>query len=47
LIKATLALNKKVADELSEKETYNILSNSLTPIPNAELAYKMATGLSK
>jgi 2-methylisocitrate lyase-like PEP mutase family enzyme len=45
LMKATLALIKKVADELSEKGTYQILSDSLTPSPDAVLAYKMATGL--
>jgi 2-methylisocitrate lyase-like PEP mutase family enzyme len=44
LMKATLALIKKVADELSEKGTYNILLDSLTPLPDAALAYKMATG---
>ena len=47
LMKATLALMKKVADELSEKGTYNILLDSLTPLPNAALAYKMAIGLNK
>ena len=47
LMKATLALIKKVADELSEKGTYNILLDSLTPLPDAALAYKMATGLTK
>jgi len=47
LMKATLALIKKVADELSEKGTYNILSDTLTPLPEAALAYKMATGLNK
>jgi len=47
LMKATLALIKKVADELSEKGTYNILSDTLTPLPASALAYKMATGLSK
>jgi 2-methylisocitrate lyase-like PEP mutase family enzyme len=47
LMKATLALIKKVADELSEKGTYNILLESLTPLPNAALAYKMATRLNE
>ena len=47
LMKSTLALIKKVADELSEKGTYNILSDTLTPFPDAALAYKMAIGLSK
>ncbi len=47
LMKATLALIKKVADELSEKGTYNILLDSMTPLPDAALAYKMATRLNK
>lgn len=47
LMKATLALIKKVADELSGEGTYNILSNALTPIAEAALAYKMTTGLNK
>ena len=45
LMKATLALIKKVADELLERGTYNILSDSMTPLPDAALAYKMATRL--
>lgn len=44
-MKATLALTKKVADELSEKGTYSILLDALTPLPDAAMAYKMATGL--
>ncbi|HKB86077.1 MAG TPA: isocitrate lyase/phosphoenolpyruvate mutase family protein [Ignavibacteriaceae bacterium] len=47
LMKATLALIKKVADELSEKGTYNILLDSLTPLSDAVTAYKMAIGLNK
>jgi 2-methylisocitrate lyase-like PEP mutase family enzyme len=47
LMKATLALIKKVADELSQKGTYNILLDTLTPLPEAALAYKMAIGLNK
>jgi 2-methylisocitrate lyase-like PEP mutase family enzyme len=47
LMKATLALIKKVADELSEKGTYNILLDTLTPLPDATKAYKMAIGLNK
>jgi 2-methylisocitrate lyase-like PEP mutase family enzyme len=43
LMKATLALMKKVADELSEKGTYNILLEALTPLPDAARAYNMAT----
>jgi 2-methylisocitrate lyase-like PEP mutase family enzyme len=44
LMKATLALIKKVADELSEKGTYNILLDTLTPLSAAATAYKMAIG---
>jgi len=47
MMKATLALIKKVADELSEKGTYNLLLDTLSPLPNAALAYKMAIGLNK
>ena len=47
LMKATLALIKKVADELSEKGTYNILLNTLTPLPDSAMAYKMAIGENK
>src|SRR5512135_893536 len=42
LMKATLALMKKVANELTEKGTYNILVETLTPLPDAVKAYKMA-----
>ena len=47
LMKATLALIKKVADELSEKGTYNLLLDTLSPLPDAALAYKMTVGLNK
>ena len=47
LMKATLSLIKKVADELSEKGTYNILLDSLTPLSDSVWAYKMATRLNK
>ena len=47
LMKATLALIKKVADELSQKGTYDILLDTLTPLPDAANAYKMAIGLNK
>jgi 2-methylisocitrate lyase-like PEP mutase family enzyme len=47
LMKATLALIKKVADELSENGTYTVLLDTMTPLPEAALAYKMATGLNK
>ena len=43
LMKATLALIKKVADELSEKGTYNFLLDTLTPLSDTAIAYKMAT----
>ena len=47
LMKAVLALTKKVADELSEKGTYNILLDTLSPLPEAAIAYKMAIGENK
>jgi 2-methylisocitrate lyase-like PEP mutase family enzyme len=47
LMKATLALIKKIADELSEKGTYNLLSDTLAPLADAALAYKMAVSLNK
>jgi len=47
MMKATLALIKKVADELTEKGTFHILLDTLTPLPNAAQAYKMATRLNK
>jgi 2-methylisocitrate lyase-like PEP mutase family enzyme len=45
LMKATLALIKKVADELSERGTFNILLDAMTPLSDAAMAYKMAIGL--
>lgn len=47
LMKATLALIKKVADELSNKGSYQILLDSMTPLPDAALAYQMAIGTKK
>lgn len=47
LMKATLALIKKVANELSEKGTYNNLLDMFTPLPDAAMAYKMAIGMNK
>lgn len=44
LMKATLALSKKVADELAQKGTYQTLADTLTPLPAAATAYRMATG---
>jgi 2-methylisocitrate lyase-like PEP mutase family enzyme len=45
LMKATLAFIKKVADELSEKGTYNNLLDTLTPLSEAAEAYTMAIGM--
>jgi len=47
LMKAALALMKKVADELSDKGTYNILLDALKPLPEAAIAYNMAIGMNK
>jgi len=47
LMKAVLALTKKVAGELTEKGTYNILLDTLKPLPEAATAYKMAIGMDK
>lgn len=47
MMKATLALIKKVADELFEKGTYDLLSDALTPRPDAAMAYQMAIGMNK
>ena len=47
VMKATLALIKNIAEELSEKGTYEALARSLTPLPDAALAYEMAIGLHK
>ncbi len=44
LMKATLALIKKVAEELKGKGTYDLLSGILTPLSDTTMAYKMATG---
>ena len=46
-MKATLALIKKVADELYEKVSYNILIDTLKPSPDPAKANKMAIGLNK
>jgi 2-methylisocitrate lyase-like PEP mutase family enzyme len=47
LMKSTLSLIKKIADELSQKGTYNILSDTLMPIPETLAAYKMAAGITE
>jgi 2-methylisocitrate lyase-like PEP mutase family enzyme len=44
VMKATLALIKKVADELSGKGTYTVLLDAMTPLPDAAAAYQMAIG---
>lgn len=38
---------KKAADELLKNGTYTVLSDTMTPLPEAALAYKMAIGLGK
>lgn len=43
MMKATLALAKKITEELLTKGTYNVLDDSLQPIPDAQKAYQMAT----
>jgi 2-methylisocitrate lyase-like PEP mutase family enzyme len=43
IMKATLALIKKIADELRDKGTYEILSEAMSPGSEATLAYKLAT----
>lgn len=45
LMKATLALIKKAADELSTSGTYGAMVDALTPAPDAAAAYRMAIGL--
>ena len=45
VMKATLALIKRIADELSQRGTYSVLSDALTPRPDAAMAYKMAIGM--
>lgn len=42
MMKATLALIKKVAGELSEKGTFDTLLNVLSPFPESAKAYQMA-----
>jgi 2-methylisocitrate lyase-like PEP mutase family enzyme len=41
VMKATLALIKRVADELSQKGTYHVLLDAMTPLPDAAMAYQM------
>ena len=47
LMKATLALTKKVADELSGEGTYKTLQAAMTPLSEAAKAYEMAIGLER
>lgn len=44
VMKATLALMKKIADELIATGTYGALLGALSPLPDAALAYRMAVG---
>jgi len=44
VMKATLALIKKIADEVSANGTYDALLNALSPLPESAKAYKMAIG---
>lgn len=43
-MKTTLALMKKVANELSNDGTYNVLVETLTPRSDAAAAYQMVIG---
>jgi 2-methylisocitrate lyase-like PEP mutase family enzyme len=47
LMKAALVLMKKVADELSQSGTYNLLAASLSPLCEVAMAYQMATRMKK
>ncbi|MEO8514601.1 MAG: isocitrate lyase/phosphoenolpyruvate mutase family protein [Ignavibacteria bacterium] len=44
VMKSTLALANKIAQEMLLKVTYNALTDAVTPIEDTLLAYKMATG---
>lgn len=46
-MKTTLALIKKVADELSKKGTFNIILDTLTLLVDSAMAYKIAIGLNR
>lgn len=45
LMKATLALIKRVADEIKQQGTYHQLQRAMDPFSETALAYKMATGI--
>ena len=45
VMKATFALIQKIGREVSEKGTYQILSDNLSPISEAALAYQRAIGM--
>lgn len=47
LMKATLSLIRKVADEISGPGTYNLLFDILSPLPDSMAAYQMAIGSNK
>jgi 2-methylisocitrate lyase-like PEP mutase family enzyme len=44
IMKATLAMTKKIITEVLENGTYNVLLENLSPIPESLKAYNMATG---
>lgn len=43
IMKATLALTRKIVEEVITKGTYDVLAGSLEPIPDTLKAYQMAT----
>lgn len=45
LLKATLALVRKIADELAANGTYDLLFDALSPTADAAAAYRKAVGL--
>lgn len=44
IMKATLAMTKKVVSEVLVDGTYNVLHENLSPLPETSKAYNMATG---
>jgi 2-methylisocitrate lyase-like PEP mutase family enzyme len=46
LQKSTLALVRRIANEIRLEGTYGILSDSLKPLENTIAAYRMAAGIS-
>ena len=41
MMKVTLALIKKIGDELRTNGTYDVLFETLSPLPESAMAYKM------